>query len=253
MKNNLLVVAAMLFVAILFILLLKWKAKGGFSFLPPHEFAYGSPFKNSETISETIDQFLSLEVLDPHKIQIETYVGSNSVKNFNPLINYVTSQKNDALMPLINSLNEIEGISNQKEKAVRLVKALLPYKNLLRDESKRDYIIVFIYYGLKEPANLSSMARGQISGLVRQFDTAEEAENFNNGKCPRNYLVGSINIYPLALDNTSWHENIDFGTSKEAPILEIRFMGLKGIFKYLLNAVETKTGTSFQHLDGESI
>jgi hypothetical protein len=253
MKSNLLVIAAMLFVAILFILLLKWKAKGGFSFLPPHEFVYGSTLKNSETISETIDQFLSLEVLDPNEIQIETYVGSNSGKNIKPLINYVTSQKNDALKPLINSLNEIEGISNQKEKAVRLVKALLPFKNLLRDESKQNYIIVFIYYGLKEPVNLSPMAKGQISSLIRQFDTAGEAEKFNNGICPRNYLVGNINIYPFALDNTSWHKNVDFGTSKEAPILEIRFMGLRGIFKYLLNVIETKTGISFKHLDGESI
>jgi hypothetical protein len=253
MENNLLVVAAMLFVAILFILLLKGKAKGGFSFLPPHEFAYGSTLKNSETISETIDQFLSLEVLAPNKIQIETYVGSNIGKNFKPLINYVTSQKNDALKPLINSLNEIDDISNQKEKAVRLVKALLRFKNLLRDESKQNYIIVFIYYGLKEPVTLSSIAKGQISSLVREFDTAEQAEKFNNGICPGNYLVGNINIYPLALDNTSWHKNVDFGTSKEAPILEIRFMGLRDIFKYLLNAIETKTGISFKHIDGESI
>jgi len=35
--------------------------------------------------------------------------------------------------------------------------------------------------------------------------------------------------------------------------LEIRFMGLKGVFRYLLDEMTGKTGDTFLHLDGESI
>jgi hypothetical protein len=40
---------------------------------------------------------------------------------------------------------------------------------------------------------------------------------------------------------------------KRRPVLEIRFTGLKGVFKYLLDEMTEKTGDSFRHLDGESI
>ena len=69
------------------------------SFLPPHEFAYGTTLNNIEELPEKIDRFLSLEVLDPNKIQIETFVGLDSDKNLKPLISYITSQKNADLKP----------------------------------------------------------------------------------------------------------------------------------------------------------
>ena len=36
-------------------------------------------------------------------------------------------------------------------------------------------------------------------------------------------------------------------------MLEIRFMGLKGIFRYLLDQMTAKTGAAFVHVDGESL
>ena len=144
-------------------------------------------------------------------------------------------------------------MSNQKEKAVLLVKALLPYKDSLRNESEQDTIIVFVYYGLKKPSNLSQIARANVSNLVRQLDTAKQSADFDSGECPTNYLVGNINIYPLGLDNTFWHKTVEFKSPENAPVLEIRFMGLKGIFRYLLDEMTRKTGDSFMHLDGESL
>lgn len=67
------------------------------------------------------------------------------------------------------------------------------------------------------------------------------------------YLRGNINVYPLALDNTSWHDTVEFNSPKDAPVLEIRFMGLKGIFRYLLDEMTAKTGATFVHVDGESL
>ncbi len=151
------------------------------------------------------------------------------------------------------ALKNIDQLSNQKEKAIQLVKTLVPYKDLLRNEPKQDSIIVFVYYGLKQPANLSQTARVKVSGLVKQLDTAKQSAEFDSGECPKNYLVGNINIYPLALENTSWHTTAEFASPKEAPILEIRFMGLRGVFRFLLDEMTTKTGDAFVHLDGESL
>ena len=52
------------------------------------------------------------------------------------------------------ALKKVDQLTNQKEKAIQLVRTLLPYKDLLRNESQQDSIIVFVYYGLKQPSNL---------------------------------------------------------------------------------------------------
>ena len=88
---------------------------------------------------------------------------------------------------------------------------------------------------------------------MRQSDTAKQSADFDSGECPKNYLVGNINIYPLALENTSWRSIAKLDSPKDAPILEIRFMGLKGIFKFMLEEMTRKSGASFIHLDGESL
>jgi len=150
-------------------------------------------------------------------------------------------------------LKEADELPNQKQKAIEFVDALLPYKDALRDDSHQDDIMVFVYYGLKQPSKLSPPARAKLGNLVKQLDTADQAAKFDSGECPTNYLVGNINIYPLALDNTSWHGRVEFPSSKDAPVLEIRFMGLKGVFRYLLDEMTARTGDTFVHLDGESI
>jgi hypothetical protein len=244
------VIVGTLLAVVVLIVVLKFWGKGGI--LPPHEFAYGTALKSSEAIPQQIEDFLSIEDLDPNEIQIETFVGNRSAKNLTPLISYVSSLKNHDFGPLITVLKNVDSLPNQKEKAIQLVKALLPYKDVLRNESLQDSVIVFVYYGLKQPSGLSQAANTKISSLVKQLDTAKQSAEFDSGECPKNYLVGNINVYPLGLENTSWHSTVEFA-SKEAPILEIRFMGLRGIFKHLLDEMTRKTGDSFVHLDGESI
>jgi len=243
--------AGILVAALVVVLVLKFWAKGGI--LPPHEFAYGAALRDSDAIPERMDQFLSLEALDPSQIQIQTFVGNSSAKDLKPLISYISSQRNHDFVGLVTALKDADQLSDQKEKALQAVKTLLPYKELLKNETEQDSVIIFVYYGLKQPSQLSPAARGKISGLVRQFDAATQADKFDSGECPSNYLIGNINIYPLALDNTSWHKTVEFDSPKDAPILEIRFMGLKGIFRYLLDEMTAKTGASFVHLDGESL
>ena len=245
------VVARMLVAALLVVLVPRFWAQG--EVLPPHEFAYGTTLKNSEAIPERMDQFLSLEAMDPNEIQIQTFVGNHGEMNLAPLVAYISSQKNHDFGPLMAALKNVDQLSNQKEKAIQLVKTLLPYKDLLRNESQQDTIIVFVYYGLKQPSNLSQAARMKVGNLIRQLDTAKQAAEFDSGNCPKNYLVGNINIYPLGLENTFWHRMVELGSPKEAPVLEIRFMGLKGIFRYMLDEMTGKTGDSFLHLDGESL
>jgi|SRR5215467_7394477 len=221
--------------------------------IPPHEFAYGAPLKSIEVLPDQLDAFLSLNVLDPATIQIQTYVGNHSEKSLAPLVKYVSAQKNQNFAPLISALKDIERLSVQKEKAIQFVKTLISYKDLLRDESEQDSVITFVHYGLKQPSGLSQQARAEVSSLVKQFDTAEQSAKFDSGKCPKNYLFGNINVYPLAVENTNWHNFVEFHSSKDSPILEIRFMGLRGIFRYLLDQIAAKTGDSFVHVDGESL
>ena len=228
----------------------KMRAQGN---LPPHEFAYGAALKNSEAIPGQIEQFLSLEALDPDQIQLKTYVGFKSEENLEPLIEYISSQKNASFAPLLAALKSVDHLPNQKQKALELVKALLPYKDSLANKEEQDSVIVFVSYGLKQPSKLSQAERAKIAGFVKQLDTDKQSAKFESGECPENYLVGNINIYPLALDNTMWHDNAAFAGAKDAPILEIRFMGLKGIFRYLLDEMTAKTGDTFVHVDGETI
>ena len=234
------------------LLVFVFKSRGQ-GILPPHEFAYGTALADCKAIPEQMEQFLSLGEMDPDAIQIETFVGNNSAKNLKPLIAYIFTQKQKELGNLMADLKKIDELPSQKEKAVRFVKALLPYKDTLKDESHQDYIIVFVYYGLKQPSRLSAEARMRVGDLVKHLDTTKQAADFASGECPTNYLVGNINIYPLALDNTSWHSTAKLSSTQDAPVLEIRFMGLRGIFKYLLDEMSAMTGDSFVHLDGESI
>lgn len=239
------VVAALVFVALKY-----WVKGGGF---PPHEFAYGAALRSAEAIPEMIEQFFSIEGLDTEKVQIKTYVGNQSETNLKPLIRYLSSQKDRDLKPLIAKLCEADQLADERQKAVQLVKALLPYKDKLRDESERDSVIVFVSYGLKAPSQLSPELKGRLGTLVKQLDTAKQEAAFDSGKCPENYLVGNINIYPLDLENTFWHDLAELDSSTRAPILEIRFMGLTGIFRYLLDEMAAKTQLSFVHLDGTSL
>ena len=241
-----------LFIAVLLLLIvLKVRAKGGV--LPPHEFAFGTALKNVQAIPQRMDQFLSLEVMNANETKIQTYIGNSSGNGLKPLITYISSQKNNDFGPLIAELNKVDQLSDQKQKAIELVKSLLPYKDLLRDKSRQDALIVFVFYGMKQPSGLSQTDRANVSALVKQLDTAQQSAEFDSGECARNYLVGNINIYPLALENTSWHDTVEFASPKDAPVLEIRFMGLKGIFRYMLDEMTAKTGEPFVHLDGESL
>jgi hypothetical protein len=251
MKIAPVMVVGLLVIAVVSIAALRVWSKGGG--LPPHEFAYATALRNAAAIPEQMNQFLSLEASDPDKIQIETFVGNGSEKNLEPLIAYVSSQRNHDFGALVTALKNVDQLSNQKEKAIRLVKTLLPYKDSLRNESKEDSIIVFVCYGLKRPSKLSESARAKVSSLIKQLDTAEQSSEFDAGDCPTNYLVGNINVYPLDLENTYWHSTVEFGSPKNAPILEIRFMGLRGIFRYLLDEMTEKTGDSFLHVDGASL
>ena len=244
-------VAVIAVAVLVLVVLLKFWGQGGI--LPPHEFAYGTALRNSDAIPEQMDQFLSLQALDPKQVQIQTFVGDNSAENLGPLISYISSQRGHDFIALIAALREVDQLPDQKEKAIRLVKTLLPYKEALRNQAQQASIIVFVYYALRQPSELSPEAKGKISSLVRQLDTAAQADKFGSGTCPSNYLRGNINVYPLALENTSWHDTVEFNSPKDAPVLEIRFMGLKGIFRYLLNEMAAKTGAAFVHVDGESL
>ncbi len=126
-------VAVIVVVALVLIFVLKFWGQGGI--LPPHEFAYGTALRNSDAIPERMDQFLSLEVLDANQVQIQTFVGNNSARNISPLIGYIASQRGHDFSALVAALKAVDQLSDQKEKAIWLVKTLLPYKEALKKQS----------------------------------------------------------------------------------------------------------------------
>jgi hypothetical protein len=151
---------AVIVVAVLaLVLVFKFRAKGGI--LPPHEFAYGTALRDSDAIPERMAQFLSLEALDANQVQIQTFVGNNSAKNLSPLISYISSQRGHDFRALVSALKDVDQLSDQKEKAIQVVKRLLPYKEALKDEAQQDSTIIFVYYSLKEPSQLSSGSQGE--------------------------------------------------------------------------------------------
>jgi hypothetical protein len=140
MKISPSLVAAIVLVALVLVVVLKFRGQGGI--LPPHEFAYGTALRNSDAIPERMDQFLSLEALDPKQVQIQTFVGNNSAKDLSPLISYIASQGRHDFGALVAALKEVDRLPDQKDKAIRLVKSLLPYKEALRNQAQQDSIIV---------------------------------------------------------------------------------------------------------------
>jgi hypothetical protein len=87
-----------------------------------------------------MNQFLSLEALDPNQVQIQTYVGNNSAKNLSPLISYVSSPRCHDFGALVAALKEVDQLPDQKEKAIRLVRTLLPYKEALKNQAQQGSI-----------------------------------------------------------------------------------------------------------------
>ena len=106
MKMTPSLVGVIVVVALVLVFAFKFWGQGGI--LPPHEFAYGTALRNSDAIPERIDQFLSLEALDPGQVQIQTFVGNNNAKNLSPLISYISSQRGHDFGALVAALkNEI--------------------------------------------------------------------------------------------------------------------------------------------------
>jgi hypothetical protein len=217
---------------------------------PPHEFVYGAALKSIDDLPAQVDKFLSLDGMDPAKITIQTYSGNSSSYCLGLLTKAIASKKNKKLIPLIESLKEINDLENKKEQAIKLVETLIPYRDHLRNKAKQDDLIVFIHFSLKRPAELSFSKKMLIESHVAALDTPAEEKRFKKRRCSKKYLAGNINIYPFFLENTSWHEMVDMGSLPDAPILEIRFMGLKGVFKYLLSEMSKRSGCQFNQMDG---
>jgi len=205
-----------------------------------------------------VGQFLTLEALDPTKIRIEVSMlggRSDSGKDIRSLAAYfrakVGSQPGAA--SLLSDLERINNFPDVQRRVDTLLTTLIDYKDLIRDEPNQDKIIIFIYYRLRVPSSLSADAKNSISSMVRTLDTEKQARAFDSDQCPSNYLEGNVNIYPLAIENRGWYKSADLPGDPTRPILEIRFMGLRGIFRYLLDSMKHNTGLSFAHLDGDEV
>ncbi len=223
--------------------------------LPPHEFAYGIRLPDITKLPDRVRQILSLEIFDPQKIRIEVS-GTKGGSDVRDLAKYCSElqRRTAGLDPLPGSLKDVQEIQPELERAIRVIQMLVEYRDALRDETRQDEVIVFIHYALKNPQSLPQDVRDAVGSLVAQFDTNPESRKFAGGHCPANFLAGNINIYPRLMENTSWYASIsaeEDGTTP--PILELRFMGLRGVFKYILREIRNRLACEFGYLDGEPL
>lgn len=222
---------------------------------PPHESAYGIQLAGIDELPTRVRQILSLDIFDPRKttIQISSMRRSCGIAK---LTRYCAklAKHNSNLKPLIASLKQTEKVLPVQEAAVQLIELLVAYRAGLRDESKQDEVIVFIHFGLKDPSELDPGTREAIQRLVQRVDTPKEAQEFNSGHCPKVFLKGNINIYPRAIENISWYHLVKLDLPDQTkPILELRFMGLRGVFIYILDEIEKRLRCTFFGLDGEPV
>jgi hypothetical protein len=228
-----------------------------FGAIPPHECAYGIQLASIEDLSNRVRQILEMEFFDPAKTNIKvSCLGGGGGSGIVVLRQYCAelAKDNSRLEPLVESLKQIEKMQPAQEAAIRMIDLLVRYRTDLEDEESQDEIIVFIHFGLKDLARPDPATREALARLVERVDTPKQAEKFKSRRCPQNFLGGDINIYPLAIGNTSWYRlaNLEMA-DQNRPILELRFTGLGGVFIYLLDEIEKRFGYKFFHLDGESI
>ncbi len=222
---------------------------------PPHEFVYGTQLTDVKDLPEQVSRLLSMEFFDPQETKI-LVSGMGWTGGIRDLISYCSDLREQdlSLTPLLTSLEELKSTDNEQRFVVRLIGVLVEHRAVLRDESKQDDVIVFVRYALEDPSRLDAAVSGMIGKFVQQFDTPKQFREFVGGRCPQNFLVGNINIYPRLIENTSWYglsasENL----GETQPILEIRFMGLGGVFRYILDEAQRRYGMAFFHLDGDSL
>jgi hypothetical protein len=246
----------LIFLAVLAVGYLVW-SKVGNSLLSPHEFAYGVPLGSIQDLRHAVSQFLSLPALDPTRIKIQASMvgGSGGSGDIASVAKYLNAKMGSrpGVANLVSELRRINSIPDPLEKTDALLQALIRDRDIIRDEPNQDQVIVFVFYRLKDPSLLDLGMKTEISSATRKLDSDGQARLFDSRKCPKNFLVGNINIYPLAMENVGWYESLGLSGDQSRPILEIRFIGLKGIFRYLLDTMERESGLSFIHLDGEEL
>jgi len=214
------------------------------------------------TLPDRVQEFLTLPILDHRKTWIEVSVFSGykpadpGGTDLEPLSRYlkVKSESLPSLAPVLTEVETARSIVPAAERAVALVRSLVHHRDALKDVNHQDDVIVFLHFSFRKLQELSSAQRETVIALVRQLDTQAQAEILDTKQVPSLFLEGNINIYPLALDNTFWHQHVQFaGAEPASPIMEVRFMGLHGLGRFLFSEYEAKSHLAFVHLDGETL
>jgi len=223
---------------------------------PPHEFAYGAVLRNSSDLAARVRDFLSLPLLDASQTRIEVMSSSQGDIGLDGLRRTVESlsRTRPELTSLATDLGGVSKRADSVQQAVSLVSALIAFQDHLRNESRQDELIVFLHFAMKRPAEVEGQRRTALTALVSRWDTPQQSQIFQSPRAPSAYFEGNINIYPFAMDNAMWRRSTSFEpTESHGPILEIRFMGLRGLARYLFAEFEQRTSLRLVHLDGETI
>lgn len=200
-----------------------------------------------------MEEFLSLDCIDPKSLRMEVSPAGDS-GDLGLLIRYLEKNLVDRDLTAVTERLRAIKKASPKVQARDLVQALVDYKGVLHNEELVDDLVIFLRYNLKHPSTLDPAARDQLLQLVSTLDTRGRCHLFKSPACPRDFLEGTLNIWPLAIENTSWYDIADLPeNAKQRPILKVRFSGLRGAFRFLLNEMERRSWLTFHFLQGDRL
>lgn len=157
------------------------------------------------------------------------------------------------LRAFLTDLDRLEKVRNPRDRAVALARMLVEMRESFRDDERQDDVIAFIQFALRRPQQLSNPDRDEALAAVSELDGPEDAAELEAGASPDEAFAGNVNLYPLAIENTSWFEIAEELDGPPTPVLEIRFTGLRGLGRLLFRQFESATGLTLIHLDGDVI
>lgn len=218
------------------------------------EYVYGFLLKDIAQITEVVEYLLTLEAINEKAISTEfvhiredgSFI-SGGIEGFRKVVKKRLGN-NAIYMGFTKGLEGGKYVSPQDIQ--QFLVGVIENREILRRKAlPEEEIIISIQFEIKDLKQLGTNLFEEIGSLVKAIDSKKMARMFLKRRLSRKYRRGWINIYPFDIEGKFWQEKLSYPGEK-GPILEVRYYGSGGCFKYLLEEVRKRYGISYIHLEG---
>jgi|GEM_PF-5951445 len=218
-----------------------------------NEYVYGLILKSIDQLPEVVYYMLSGKLINQDSLSIELiYIRKDGkIKNgrIKDLREILRSKGIDPIS-LDAFLKNIEkGSYLSPENCRDLIVKVIEKKENLKAHIGSEEIIISIKFHMKELNQIDSEIFQEMVALVKRVDGDELARSLLKKKIPKRRRVGWLNISLFDIEGGFWREKLSDEDVKGV-ILEVRFYGLGGILKYLLDETKMRYNISYIHLEG---